>query len=157
MDGLERRVGVVTREVLLSEPGLAFLQGIVEGRHPSPPFAASTGIRIVEVAEGRVVFVGTPTDGFFNPLGTIHGGWTAGILDSAMGCAVHSTLAAGQGYTTVEMKLNYVRPILPSAGQLRCEATVIHRGGTLATSDGRLFDASGKLLAHGTETCMILK
>jgi uncharacterized protein (TIGR00369 family) len=129
----------------------------VEGRHPSPPFAASTGIRIVEVAEGRVVFVGTPTDGFFNPLGTIHGGWTAGILDSAMGCAVHSTLAAGQGYTTVEMKLNYVRPILPSAGQLRCEATVIHRGGTLATSDGRLFDASGKLLAHGTETCMILK
>ena len=157
MDGLERRIGVVSRDVLLGEPGLSFLHGILEGRHPSPPFAASTGIRLTEVAEGRVVFVGTPTDAFFNPLGTIHGGWTAGILDSAMGCAVHSTLAAGQGYTTVEMKLNYVRPILPSAGQLRCEASVIHRGGTLATSEGRLFDDSGKLLAHGTETCMIFK
>ena len=155
MDGGELRVGVVSRDVRLAEPGLAFLRGIVDGRHPAPPFAKSTGIRLTEVDEGRVVFVGKPTDAFFNPLGTIHGGWTAGILDSAMGCAVHTTLLAGQGYTTVEMKLNYVRPILPGAGELRCEASVIHRGGTLATSEGRLLDASGKLLAHGTETCMI--
>jgi uncharacterized protein (TIGR00369 family) len=105
--------------------------------------------------EGRVVFEGEPTESFFNPLGTIHGGWTSAILDSAMACAVHSTLNAGQGYTTVEMKLNFVRPILPNTGKVTCEGVLIHRGGTLATSEGKLFDAKGRLLAHGTETCMI--
>ncbi len=102
-----------------------------------------------------MVFAGIPSDGLFNPLGTIHGGWTSAILDSAMACAVHTTLAAGQGYTTVEMKLNFVRPIFPSSGRVTCEAAVVHRGGTLATAEGRLFDPTGKLLAHASETCMI--
>jgi uncharacterized protein (TIGR00369 family) len=152
---MERVHGVVSREVLTAEPGLAFLRGLIEGRHPAPPFSRSTGIYLAEAGEGRVVFTGEPSEDFFNPLGTIHGGWTSAILDSAMACAVHSTLAPGQGYTTVEMKLNFVRPILPSSGRLTCEGAVIHRGGTLATSEGKLLDAAGKLLAHGTETCMI--
>ena len=151
----DRPVGIVARDVLLAEPGLAFLRGLIDGRHPIPPFSRSTGIWLTEAEEGRVVFAGIPSDGFFNPLGTIHGGWTSAILDSAMACAVHTTLAAGQGYTTVEMKLNFVRPILPSSGRVTCEAAVVHRGGTLATAEGRLFDPTGKLLAHASETCMI--
>jgi uncharacterized protein (TIGR00369 family) len=152
---MERVHGVVSRDVLTAEPGLDFLRGLIEGRHPAPPFSRSTRIYLTEADEGRVVFTGEPTEDFFNPLGTIHGGWTSAILDSAMACAVHTTLAAGQGYTSVEMKLNFVRPVLPSSGRLACEGVVIHRGGTLATSEGKLFDAAGRLLAHGTETCMI--
>jgi uncharacterized protein (TIGR00369 family) len=151
----ERIHGVVSRDVLTAEPGLAFLRGMLEGRHPAPPFSRTTNVYMILAEEGRVVFEGEPTENFFNPLGTIHGGWTSAILDSAMACAIHSTLNAGQGYTTVEMKLNFVRPILPNTGKVTCEGVLIHRGGTLATSEGKLFDAKGRLLAHGTETCMI--
>jgi len=151
-----RSVGVVEREVLLAEDGLSFLRGMIAGRHPGPPFAHAMDFDLVEAEEGAVVFTGVPSGRFFNPLGTIHGGWTATILDSAMACAVHTTLKAGEGYTTLEMKLNYVRPVLPGSGTVRCEGRLIHRGGTVATSEGRLFDERGRLLAHGTETCVIL-
>ncbi|MDR6871476.1 uncharacterized protein (TIGR00369 family) [Bosea sp. BE125] len=152
---MARKFGVVTRDVLLAEDGLGFLRGIIEGRHPGPPIAEAMDLDLVEVEEGRVVFVGKPSVRFFNPLGTIHGGWTATILDSAMACAAHSTLKLGEGYTTLEMKLNYVRPVMPETGTLRCEGKLIHRGGTVATTEGRLVDERGKLLAHGTETCLI--
>ncbi len=147
---------VVTRETLIAEPGLDFLLGMMDMRHPWPPFSRTTGILLASAEKGRVVFEGTPSADFLNPLGTVHGGWIAAILDSAMACAVHSTLRAGQAYTTVEMKLNYVRPVSPDLGPVRCEASVIHAGATLATAEGRLFDARGRLIAHGTETCMIL-
>lgn len=153
----EREAGVVPREVLTGGTGLAFLQGLLDGRHPPPPFSRTTGIYLASVAAGRVVFTGTPSEEFLNPLGTVHGGWTSALLDSAMACAVHSTLEAGQGYTTVEMKLNFVRPVLPSSGVLTCEGTVLHRGATLATAEGRIVNAAGKLLAHGTETCIIIE
>ena len=149
-------IGVVARDVLVAEPGLAFLRGLIAGRHPAPPFSQTTGVYLTEADPERVVFRGTPTAAFFNPLGTIHGGWTAAILDSAMACAVHTTLLAGQGYTSVEMKLNFVRPILPELGELACEGVVVHRGGTLPTAEGKLFDRGGRLLAHGSETCLIL-
>jgi len=152
----ERVHGVVSRDVLLAEPGLSFLRGLIEGRHPAPPFSKATGVYLVEAEEGRVIFKGLPSESFFNPIGTIHGGWTSAILDSAMACAVHTTLKPGQAYTTVEMKLNFVRPILPELGEVTCEGTLVHRGGTLATSEGKLFDAKGRLLAHGTETCLIM-
>jgi uncharacterized protein (TIGR00369 family) len=152
---MERNYGVVSQDVLVGESGLSFLQGLIQRRHPAPPFAKSTGIHLVEAEENRAVFKGVPSDGFFNPLGTIHGGWTSAILDSAMACAVHTTLKAGQGYTTVEMKLNFVRPVLPELGEVTCEGIVVHRGGTLATAEGKLFDSKGRLLAHGTETCMV--
>lgn len=151
----DRVHGVVSRDVLTAESGLSFLRGLIEGRHPAPPFSRATRIYLSEAENGRVVFTGEPSEDFFNPIGTIHGGWTSAILDSAMACAVHTTVAAGQGYTTVEMKLNFVRPILPVSGRLTCEGVVVHRGSTLATSEGKLFDGQGKLLAHGTETCMI--
>ena len=147
--------GVVPREVLAAEPGLDFLRGLIEGRHPAPPFTASTGIRLVQAEAGRVVFEGEATDGFLNPLGTVHGGWAAMILDSAMGCAVHATLEAGQGYTTVDMTIHCVRPVRPGPGRLRCEGVLVHRGATIATAEGRLLDAGGKLVAHGTETCLV--
>jgi uncharacterized protein (TIGR00369 family) len=153
----ERPHGVVPRDVLTAGSGLAFLQGLVDGDHPPPPFSRATRIYLREVAEGRVVFAGEPSAEFLNPIGTVHGGWTSAILDSAMACAVHSTLKPGEGYTTVEMKINFVRPILPDLGEVTCEGVLIHRGGTIATSEGKLLDAKGRLLAHGTETCMILQ
>jgi uncharacterized protein (TIGR00369 family) len=153
----ERSHGVVSREVLTAGSGLAFLQGLIDGVHPPPPFSRATMIYLTSVSEGRAVFTGVPSEEFLNPIGTIHGGWTSALLDSAMACAVHSTLKPGQGYTTVEIKINFVRAVLPSAGDLTCEGTLIHRGGKLATSEGKLLDASGKLLAHGTETCMIIE
>ena len=152
----ERQHGVVSREDLTAGSGLAFLQGLIDGTNPPPPFSRAMGIYLTEVAEGRAVFTGTPSDEFLNPLGTVHGGWISALLDSAMACAVHTTLKPGQGYTTAEMKINFVRPVLPSSGQLICEGTVIHRGGTLATSEGRLVDGAGKLLAHGSETCVVI-
>jgi len=152
-----RTHGVVPREVLTAGSGLAFLQGLLDGVHPPPPFSRATGIYLREVAEGRVIFAGMPSAEFLNPIGTVHGGWTSAILDSAMACAVHTTLKAGEGYTTVEMKINFVRPVLPDLGEITCEGVLIHRGGTIATSEGKLRDGKGRLLAHGSETCMILQ
>lgn len=150
-----RQIGVVSREVLLAEDGRSFLTGMLDGRHPCAPYSDTMDIELVEVDEGRVVFVGRPSARYLNPVGTIHGGWAATILDGAMAYCVHSTLKAGEGYTTIEMKINYVRPVLPSTGIVRCESKLIHRGSRTATSEGRLFDERGRLLAHGSETCMI--
>lgn len=148
-------IGIVPRETALAETGLQLLRGMIEGRHPAPPFAATTGCWLAEADEGRAVFKGAPSEGFLNPLGGIHGGWTSGILDSAMACAIHSTLKAGEGYGTVELKVHLVRTILPTSGELTCEGRLVHRGATMATSEGYLRDAAGRLLAHGTETCLI--
>lgn len=150
-----RPSGLVARETLLAETGLELLRGLIDGRHPAPPFAVTTGCFLTEVEEGRAVFKGVPHESFLNPLGGIHGGWTSGILDSAMACAVHSVLKAGEGYGTVELKVHLVRGILPSSGELTCEGRLVHRGATMATSEGYLRDAAGRLLAHGTETCLI--
>ena len=151
----ERAIGVVPREVATAESGLDFLRGLIEGRHPAPPFADSMGCWLRDAEEGRALFEGEPRAAFLNPLGGIHGGWTSGILDSAMACAVHTTLKAGQAYTTLELKIHLVRPITPGSGLLACEGRLVHRGGTVATSEGYLRDAAGRLLAHGTETCLI--
>lgn len=151
----EIATGLADRETVLAESGLDMLRGLLEGRHPVPPFAATTGCVLTEVDDGRAVFTGTPSASFLNPLGTIHGGWTAGIMDSAMACAVHSILRPGQGYTTLEFRVHLVRAVLPGSGELTCEGRLVHRGGTVATSEGFLRDAAGRLLAHGTETCLI--
>lgn len=147
--------GLVARDTVLRESGLALLRGILEGRHPPPPFAVTTQCFLREVEEGRVVFGGTPSAAFFNPLGSIHGGWTAGIMDSAMACAVHSVLKAGQAYTTLEFRVHLVRAVMPDGGELFCEGRIVHRGGQVATAEGYLRDAGGRLYAHGTETCLI--
>lgn len=154
-DMIDRTVGVVSREVLFGEDGLSFVRGMMEGRHPHSPYADTMGFEIVEVEAGRVVFIGKPSHRFLNPIGVVHGGWTATILDSAMAHATQTTLKAGEGHTTVEMKICFVRPVMPAIGIVRCEAKLIHRGGRISMTEGRLTDEAGTLLAHGTETCMV--
>ncbi len=104
------------------------------------------------------MFTGEPGEHLYNPIGSVHGGWAMTLLDSAMGCAIHTTLSAGERYTTVEVKVNFVRPISTDTGPVRCEGSVVHRGGTIATAEGKLVaEGTGKLLAHGTTTCIIAR
>jgi uncharacterized protein (TIGR00369 family) len=114
-------------------------------------------IWIEELSEGRVVFAAEPAEYHYNPIGMVHGGLAATLLDSALGCAIHSTLPAGTGYTTLQLNINYVRPLSSKTGIVYCEGKVIHTGGRVATAEGRLTDANGKLYAHGTTTCIVLK
>ncbi|MEU5879606.1 PaaI family thioesterase [Spirillospora sp. NPDC047279] len=114
------------------------------------------GMTAETLEPGRVVFVLTPRAAFSNPLGTVHGGIMSTLLDSSMGCAVHTSLPEGSAYTTLELKVNFVRAVSPDAGPLRCEGTVVHLGRKVATTEGRILSAEGKLVAHGTSTCMVL-
>ncbi len=135
--------------------GLAQLLAMMHGDRPPAPIAETLGFRLVEVEAGRVVFEGRATADHYNPQGTVHGGYAATLLDLAMGCAVHSVLEAAIGYTTLEIKVNYVRPITAETGLVRAEGTLLHRGRRTATSEARLVDHAGKLLAHGTSTCLL--
>jgi len=137
--------------------GLEYLQKIVAGELPRPPIGALMNFQIAELSEGRAVFTVEPAEYHYNPIGVVHGGLAATLLDSAMGCAVHSTLPAGVGYTTLEIKVNYLRAMTSETGLVRCEAQVIHVGGRTATAEGRVIDESGKLYAHATTTCMIFR
>jgi uncharacterized protein (TIGR00369 family) len=151
----DRKYGVVSPDVIMSLGGLAFLKGIVDGTQPSPPFSQLFGFHLIEVEEGRAVFEGLPEYRHYNPIGTVHGGFAATLLDSALGCAIFSTLAKGEAWTTLELKFNLVRPITKDTGPVRAEGRLVHRGRTVATSEGDLKDAAGKLYAHATTTCMI--
>jgi uncharacterized protein (TIGR00369 family) len=136
--------------------GLDFLVAIGEGRLPQPPMAKLMGFEGLEAQEGRVVFTVTPAEYHYNPIGVVHGGLAMTLLDSAMGCAVQTTLPAGSGFTTLETKVNFARPITGDTGRVVCEGTVIHAGRTVATAEGRVVaEETGKLLAHGTSTCLI--
>jgi uncharacterized protein (TIGR00369 family) len=135
--------------------GLELLQRVVDGLYPAPSMAGRLNFALTEVAEGRAVFRGLPDENHLNPLGTVHGGWAASILDSALGCAVHTALNSGEAYATVEFKVNLTRPITPRTGEVVCEGRVVHKGRTLAVSEATLKDGNGKLLAVGTETCSI--
>jgi uncharacterized protein (TIGR00369 family) len=137
--------------------GLEFLRRVVAGELPRPPIAALMNFSVAEVSEGHAVFTAEPAEYHYNPIGVVHGGLAATLLDSAMGCAVHSTLPAGAGYTTLEVKVNFVRPLTAETGRVRCEARVIHVGGRTATAEGRVVDEAGKLYAHGTTTCIIFR
>jgi uncharacterized protein (TIGR00369 family) len=137
--------------------GLEYLRKIVAGELPRPPISALMNFGITELSEGRAVFTVEPAEYHYNPIGVVHGGLAATILDSAMGCAVHSMLPAGVGYTTLEIKVNYIRPMTAETGGVRCEARVIHVGGRTATAEGRVVDQSGKLYAHATTTCIIFR
>jgi uncharacterized protein (TIGR00369 family) len=136
--------------------GLDYVRGIFDGKITPPPMSLLMGFRGVEAEEGRAVFEGEVGEYLYNPIGVIHGGFAMTILDSALGCSVQTTLVAGDWYTTLETKTNFVRPITLQTGTVRCEARVLSRGRTIATSQAELVDAhTGKLLAHGTSTCLI--
>ena len=137
--------------------GITFLKALQSGELPQPPFAVLLGISITEVSEGRVVFTTEPSEYHYNPLGIVHGGVMATLLDSALGCAVQSTLPAGTSYTTLELKVNYLRPVTTKTGTIYAEGKIIYVGGRIATAEGRLTDAEGKLYAHGTTTCIIMR
>ena len=151
------RFGVVSRADAAAMSGLEFLEKLRDGLLPAPPFAEVTDIWISEVERGRVIFEAMPSEHFLNPLGTVHGGWVATVLDSAMGCAVHSVMERGQAYTTVDMSVSFVRPVRAKTGVLRCEGKLIHSGKRIATAEARMWDEAGKLIAHGSETCLVME
>lgn len=137
--------------------GIEYLRGGLDGTFPPPPIAQTVGMRFVEVEVGRAVFEGEPAEYHYNPIGVVHGGLAATLLDSAMGCAVHSTLPVDVSYTTIEIKVNYLRALTSTTGTVRAEGHVIKVGGRVALAEGRISDAAGTLYAHGTTTCLILR
>jgi uncharacterized protein (TIGR00369 family) len=165
METQKKRTRTVTWEDPFEVPrsaagrtGLELLRDVFSGKLPPPPIAVTMGFAGTEVDEGRAVFEGEPGEHLYNPIGVVHGGFAMALLDSAMGCAIHSTLKAGERYTTLEVKANFVRPITTDTGRVRCEGIVLHRGGTVATAEGKVVAvATGKLLAHGTTTCLIAR
>jgi len=137
--------------------GIEYVRAIAAGELPPPPIAVLMRMHPVELEPGRAVFEGEPGEEHYNPIGVVHGGYAATILDSVLGCAVHTTLAAGSAYTTLTLEMKLVRPITRETGVVRAEADVLHRGRRQATAQARLIDAgTGKLLAHATSTCMII-
>lgn len=149
-------VGIVPSHVAATMTGVDFLTALRDGALAAPPFSKTMAILPVEITRGRVVVEGTPTEEYYNPMGIIHGGWIATLLDTAMACAIHSMLSAGQTYTTLEFKTHFVRPVFAATGVLRCEGTVLSFGGRIGSSEAKVFDKAGSLVAHGTETCLIM-
>jgi uncharacterized protein (TIGR00369 family) len=152
-----KQYGLVPPEIAATMSGLELLRGMIAGRFPGPPIMQLIGFRLAEVENGRAVFEGTPEFKHYNPLGTVHGGYAATLLDSCMGCAVHTTLPKGTGYTTLEFKIGLVRAITADTGLVRAEGKVLSSGRRVATAEGRLTDARGRLLAHATTTCLVFE
>lgn len=135
--------------------GLDYMRAMLEGRIPPPPIAKTLDFLPTLVEEGRVIFSVVPSEFHYNPIGVVHGGLAATLLDSALGCAVQTVVPMGMAYTTIELHVNYVRAITKDSGQIDCEATILHLGRQLATAQAKITDAQGKLYAHGTTTCLI--
>lgn len=150
------RYGVASPADIAGMSGKAVLEAIVDGRLPQPPIAETLGFWLVEVGEGFAVFEGEAGPHLLNPMGTVHGGWALTLIDSATGCAANSVLPAGTGYTTVETKGNFSRAIKADSGRVRAEGRVVSSGKQIITADCRVLDASGRVLAHGTSTLLVL-
>ncbi len=148
-------VGVARPDQVAGKTGLQMLQAMLVGELPAPAFAQTLDYLLIDVGFGHSVFQGRPLTRHYNPLGTVHGGWFATLLDSSLGCAVHSALPAGKSYTTAELKINIVRPLTDKVPLVRADGKVIHLGSRMATADGRLLGADGKLYAHASTTCFI--
>ena len=148
-------VGCISPELPLTRSGLELMRDMLAGRIPNPPIGRQLNFKLTAADEGMVEFRGIPLFDFYNPAGTVHGGWAATLLDSALGASVNTRLPAGMGHTTIEFKVNLVRPISAETGEVIARGTVIHFGRTTAVSEATLKTADGKLLALGTETCAI--
>lgn len=149
--------GVSTPEQVAGRTGMELMQAMLQGELPYPPIMRTLDFQLVEVSEGRAVFQGKPGPNHLNPMGTIHGGWYATLLDSALGCAVHTMMPAGRGYTTAELGVNLVKAIGPGVQRVRAEGKVVHCGRQLATAEARLFGPDGTLYAHATTTCLVFE
>lgn len=148
--------GAIPPHVARALSGMEFLRALMDGRLPAPPITELIGFAPSELESGRVVFEGTPDQRHYNPIGSVHGGYAATLLDSCMACAVHSMLEAGWSYTTLELKVNYIRALTAATGTVRAEGKLVHLGRRTATAEGRLTDARGRLLAHATTTCLVI-
>ena len=153
----KRTYGTVAADKQTEMTGLQFVQGLADGTLPLNTIANTLGYDIMEAESGRVIVTAEPKDIHLNPWGTVHGGLAATMLDSCMGLAIHSTLEKGVGSTTLEFKMSFVRPITPETGPIKAEGTVISRGRRVGTAEGRVTDANGRLLVHGTTTCLIFE
>ncbi len=150
-----RAYGTVSAERRKAMSGLEFVQGLVDGTLPLNTIAETLGYDVAEAASGRVVVTAEPNGTHLNPAGTVHGGFAATLLDSCMGLAIQSTLEKGLAQTTLEFKISLVRPITPETGTIKGEGVVLSRGRRIGTAEGRITDPQGRLLAHGTTTCLI--
>jgi uncharacterized protein (TIGR00369 family) len=153
--GASKTYGTVAAERQKEMSGLEFVQGLADGTLPLNTIARTLGYDVTEAANGRVVITAEPNDSHLNPAGTVHGGLAATLLDSCMGLAVQSTLEQGVSQTTLEFKISLVRPITPATGLITAEGVVMSRGRRIGTAEGRITDGNGRLLAHGTTTCLI--
>lgn len=152
---LKRNVGLASPTEFSGLPALEMFRAMLAGRSPRPAMGDTLDFLLVEVDAGRAVFQGRPHARFYNPMGSVHGGWYAALLDSAVGCAVHSGLPAGRAYSTLELKVNMVRALSDRVPLVRAEGQVIHAGRQVATAEGRLYDAAGTLYGHASTTCLI--
>lgn len=148
-------IGVARPEQVAGLSGMQVFEAMMAGRLPAPPIGITLDFLLVHVEPGVAVFQGRPGFAHYNPLGTVHGGWFATLLDSAVGCAVHSSLPAGKAYTTLELKINIVRALTDKVPLVRAEGRVVHGGNQVATAEGRLIGPDGKLYAHATTTCLV--
>lgn len=149
--------GVARPEQVAGMTGLETLQAMLRGELPFPPIARTLDFQLLEAEAGRAVFQGKPGPAHLNPMGGIHGGWYATLLDSALGCAVHTMMPAGRGYTTAELGVNLVKAIGTRVERVRAEGKVVHCGRQLATAEARLYGPDGTLYAHGTTTCLVFE
>lgn len=147
--------GIARPDQIAGKTGLEMMQAMLAGELPYPPIAQTLDFALMEVGLGHAVFQGTPGVAHLNPMGTVHGGWFATLLDSALGCAVHTMMPSGRGYTTAELSVNLVRAITTDVPRVRAEGRVVHCGRQLATADARLVGPDGKLYAHATTTCLV--
>ncbi len=155
--GPEQKFGVAEREETAKLTGRQILQAMIDGRLPAPPISRVLSFRPIEVGDGFAVFEGEPGPDLLNPLGSIHGGWTLALIESATAAAVHSTLPAGASFATIETKGNFARLIVPETGRVRVEGRVINAGRTLVSAEAKIVDGRGRLMAHGTSTAMIFR
>jgi uncharacterized protein (TIGR00369 family) len=152
-----RGPGVASPQEVMQLTGLQAMQGMLQGSLPYAGIGKTMDFHLIQVEEGKAIFQGAPSAAHLNPMGTVHGGWYATLLDSAMGCAVHTMMPVGRGYTTAELSLNLVRAITPKVTRLRAIGTVVHCGRQLATTEGRLVGPDGTLYAHATSTCLVFE
>lgn len=155
-NGRAHKLGALPKEKVSGLSGMDTFNLMRAGKLPAPPLLVHSNIRLKEYEEGRTVFTGLPEKEFLNPFGTVHGGWISTLIDSALSCAVHTTLKPGEMFATTSLTVNLVRPLKAGSGEVSCEGTVVHRGSRLATAEGGLTSKEGKLIAHGTVTCMIM-
>jgi len=151
----QSHTGVITQAEMAALSGVAFFKAVRDGHLPHPPLTALIPMQVIEIEAGRMAWATRPPARFVNPMGQVHGGYAMTVLDSALGCAVHSALPAGRGYTTIEAKVNMTRPIPQEGAVLRAEGWLITLGGRVATSEAKLTDARGRVLAFGTSTCLV--